>query len=123
MFAPSLSILAALSGVTHASLINHGAAVTVNGVQYFVHPEPVRFPPVSSCLHNHGLGELVPVTIFEAKDGRFDESTLNKTVKAWLAKDDVFNEGFLQGTLTLLCGDWNTDLYSLSALCEQKVGS
>ncbi|KAF5646088.1 glutamyl-tRNA(Gln) amidotransferase subunit A [Fusarium tjaetaba] len=99
MFAASLSILAALSGVTHASLINHGAAVTVNGVQYFVHPEPVRFPLVPSCLHNHRLGELVPVTIFEAKDSRFDESTLNKTVKAWLAKDDVFNEGFLQGSL------------------------
>ncbi|KAF4951992.1 hypothetical protein FGADI_7108 [Fusarium gaditjirri] len=97
MFVASLSILAALSGVVHSSLTNHGATVSVNGIYYFVHPEPVRFPPLPSCLHNRGPVNFVPVTVFEAEDNRFDESTLNETVKAWLAKDDVFNEGFLQG--------------------------
>ncbi|RBR10358.1 hypothetical protein FVER53590_12471 [Fusarium verticillioides] len=90
----SFFILATFYGVARAILTNLGATVTVNGVYYFVHPEPVAVLPLSSS-HNHGHVNLIPVTILEAKDNQFDEPTLNNIVKAWLAKDDVFNEGFL----------------------------
>ncbi|KAH7151612.1 amidase signature domain-containing protein [Fusarium sp. MPI-SDFR-AT-0072] len=96
MNAVSFLILATFYGVARTSLINYGATVTVNGVYYFVHPEPVGVLPLSSSLHHHGHVDFVPVTIFEATDNRFDESSLNDTAKAWLAKDDVFNKGFLQ---------------------------
>ncbi|KAG7427769.1 Amidase 1 [Fusarium oxysporum f. sp. raphani] len=95
MRAVSFLILAAFYRIAYSSLVNHGATVSVNGVLYFVHPEPVGFLPLSSSLHHQGLVEFVPATIFEATDNRFDESSLNDTVKAWLAEDDVFNIGFL----------------------------
>lgn len=75
--------------------------MTVNGVYYFVDPEPVGILPSSSGLNHHRNVEFVPVTVFEAIDNRFDESTLNDTVKAWVAQDDVFNKGFLQGALLI----------------------
>ncbi|KAJ9415687.1 E1-E2 ATPase-domain-containing protein [Fusarium oxysporum] len=96
MRAVSFLILAAFYRVAYSNLVNHGATVSVNGVLYFVHPEPVGFLPLSSSLHHQGLVDFVPATIFEATDNRFDESSLNDTVKAWLAEDDVFNKGFLQ---------------------------
>ncbi|EWZ31340.1 amidase signature domain-containing protein [Fusarium oxysporum Fo47] len=96
MRAVSFLILAAFFRVAYSNLVNHGATVSVNGVLYFVHPEPVGFLPLSSSLHHQGLVDFVPATIFEATDNRFDESSLNDTVKAWLAEDDVFNKGFLQ---------------------------
>ncbi|KAF5708103.1 glutamyl-tRNA(Gln) amidotransferase subunit A [Fusarium mundagurra] len=95
MRAVTFLILATFYRVARTSLINLGATVTVNGVYYFVHPEPVAVLPLSSS-HHYGQADFVPVTIFEANDNQFDESTLNDTVKAWLAHDDVFNEGFLQ---------------------------
>ncbi|KAF5966127.1 D-mandelate dehydrogenase [Fusarium bulbicola] len=91
-----LLILATLYGVVRTSLTNLGATVTVNGVYYFVHPEPVAVLPLSSGLRPHGHADFVPVAMFEATDNQFDESTLNHTVNAWLAEDDVFNKGFLQ---------------------------
>ncbi|RKL23362.1 hypothetical protein BFJ70_g12981 [Fusarium oxysporum] len=96
MRAVSFLILAAFFRAAYSNLVNHGATVSVNGVLYFVHPEPVGFLPLSSSLHHQGLVDFVPATIFEATDNRFDESSLNDTVKAWLAEDDVFNKGFLQ---------------------------
>ncbi|KAF5672750.1 Cu2+-exporting ATPase [Fusarium denticulatum] len=95
MHAISFLILATFYRAAYTSLINLGATVTVNGVYYFVHPKQVAVLPLSSS-HNQGLVDFVPVTIFEATDNRFDESTLSDTIKTWLAKDDVFNEGFLQ---------------------------
>ncbi|KAF5533876.1 glutamyl-tRNA(Gln) amidotransferase subunit A [Fusarium phyllophilum] len=96
MRAASFLILATFYRAARTSLNNLGATVTVNGVYYFVHPEQVAVLPLSSS-HNHGHVGFIPVTIFEATDNRFDESALNDTIKAWLAEDDVFNEGFLQG--------------------------
>ncbi|KAF9775595.1 hypothetical protein IL306_006277 [Fusarium sp. DS 682] len=87
-------VLTALYGVARSTFYNHGATVTVNGVFYFAHPEPQGFLPVPSSLR-HRSREFIPTTIFEAIDDKFDESSLNATVKAWLAEDDVFNEGFL----------------------------
>ncbi|KAG4255608.1 hypothetical protein FPRO03_04557 [Fusarium proliferatum] len=96
MYIVSLLTLAAFYGVARAGLVNLGATVTVNGVYYFVDPEPVGVLPSSSGLHHHSNFGFVPVTVFEAIDNRFDESTFNDTIKAWLAQDDVFNKGFLQ---------------------------
>ncbi|KAF5626330.1 D-mandelate dehydrogenase [Fusarium sp. NRRL 25303] len=96
MHAASLLTLAAFYGVARTGLVNLGATVSVNGVYYFVHPEPVGILPSSSGLHRDRNFEFLPVTVFEAIDNRFDESTFNDTVKAWLAQDDVFNKGFLQ---------------------------
>lgn len=101
MYVVSLLTLAAFYGVVRAGLVNLGATVTVNGVYYFVDPEPVGVLPSSSGLYHHSNFGFVPVTVFEAIDNRFDESTFNDTIKAWLAQDDVFNKGFLQGALLI----------------------
>ncbi|KAF4334852.1 glutamyl-tRNA(Gln) amidotransferase subunit A [Fusarium beomiforme] len=95
MHAVLFLILFTLYGVSHSRIINHGTTVTVNGVYYFVAPEPVAILPKSSSL-SHKSGEFVPATIFEATGDKFDESNLEATIKTDFAKDDVFNEGFLQ---------------------------
>lgn len=80
---------------TITPVISTGQTVTLNGIPYYVPPEPV----ISIRLPKHaqlstGLNAL---TVFRPTALPFGEQELEAVVKSYLREDDVFTSSFLQG--------------------------
>lgn len=80
---------------TIQAVISTGQTVTLNGIPYYVPPEPVtsiRLPENTKL--NSGLNVL---TVFKPTVLPFGEQELEAAVESYLCKDDVFTTSFLQG--------------------------
>lgn len=80
---------------TIQTVISKGQTVTLNGIPYYVPPEPVasiRLP--ENAKLNSGLNAL---TVFKPTGLPFGEQELEAVVESYLAQDDVFTTSFLQG--------------------------
>ncbi|KAH7029078.1 amidase signature domain-containing protein [Microdochium trichocladiopsis] len=75
-----------------------GMTMAIDDVPYHVPVEPVG--KLSSCAGLQGIPgsyDLTPITIFDVHQANCSVETLSQFVADYLEKDDVFNEGFLQG--------------------------
>ena len=82
-------------------LTGHGTTVTLNDVSFYVPPESISVIPSAAeqLINASSVGDLVPVTIVEASGSDYDIVALESTIADYLVKDDIFNEGFLQGEI------------------------
>lgn len=76
-------------------VISTGQIVTLNGLPYYLPPEPVNsiMLPAGAKL-NSGLNAL---TVFRPTSLPFGKEELETTVESYLSEDDVFANEFLQG--------------------------
>ncbi|KAJ5815433.1 amidase signature enzyme [Penicillium riverlandense] len=81
----------ALGGLTPT-----GETYTLGGLRYFAHPASDGILNItSSLLSLKPVGAHVPLTVVLVDDPSFDESVFQGAVERYKARDDVFQEGFL----------------------------
>jgi hypothetical protein len=80
---------------TIQAVMSTGQTVTLNGIPYYVPPEPLTSIglPENTKL-NSGLNAL---TVFKPTVLPFGEQELEAAVESYLCEDDVFTTSFLQG--------------------------
>lgn len=77
------------------TVISRGQTVTLNGIPYYVPPEPVISIKLTTHVKlNPGLNAL---TVFRPTALPFGEQQLEAAVEGYLCEDDVFTPSFLQG--------------------------
>lgn len=78
-----------------------GQTVEINDVAYHIHPDAIG--RLESCYRPKPSSggvlpyDLLPITIFDVGQSQYNASSMKQWIASYLAKDDVFNEGFLQG--------------------------
>ena len=91
-----LCSLAPFAIATFASL---GSTVVLNGIVYYIPSTPVGVLQVD--LHKIGaaaVADLMPFTMVVTSSLTFSVDDLQAIIANYTASDDVFQEGFLQGT-------------------------
>lgn len=77
------------------TVISKGQTVTLNGILYYVPPEPVTSINLTTYAQlSPGLNAL---TVFRPTALPFGEPQLEAAVEGYLREDDVFTPSFLQG--------------------------
>ncbi|KXJ93986.1 amidase signature domain-containing protein [Microdochium bolleyi] len=98
---PSVKAVVALTLLAQcaaAKMTPMGLTMAINDIPYHVPVESVG--KLSSCTGLQGMPgsyDLTPITIFDVHQANCSAETLSQFVADYLEKDDVFNEGFLQG--------------------------
>lgn len=90
----------AFAVVANATSTKAGSTVEVDGTFYYVPSASVSSLSVSTQQLQAATvsGEdLIPLTVMTGDFSTFNASSLTTTIASYLAKDDVFNSGFLQG--------------------------
>jgi hypothetical protein len=88
-----------IGSVDAVSLSSSGSSVVLNDIPYFIPPYasgkvPLDIDSLKECV---SVGGLYPVTLITTSETNGNFSTL---VESFAAKDDVFQSGFLQSTLS-----------------------
>lgn len=89
-----------------------GQTVELDGVPYYVPPAPVATLPTSQrSLHKaaEAAGGLVPLTVISTTSLGYSSSDFAATLSGFTASDDVWSEGFLEGTPHLLFSSVSPD--------------
>lgn len=95
-----LAVAAAIVCEVQALLTSNGMTVTLNDIPYYVPASPIatvecdakRLGAITS------VAGLVPLTVIETSALTFSQNDFDATVARYMASDDVFQTGFLQGT-------------------------
>jgi len=95
--------LAFLVAVASATISPAGQTVVVNGISYYAAPESVSIVAATEDILSSlsSSGDLIPLTVMEDSSSSFTTSTFRSIVGNYTATDDVFNTGFLQGSIFL----------------------
>ena len=84
--------------LSHAKVIQQGFSVEINNVPYYVHPESTgELSDCSGSKNAESTLGFVPTTIVDLEGQAVSKHTLSTAIDAYLARDDVFNTGFLEG--------------------------
>ena len=93
-----LAVVSLITSSVQAALRSTGFTVSLTGIDYFLPPKPVaRISGCEEILPFFGDSPFVPFTVVEAKGYGADIVSLT----AGYAKDDVWQEGFMQGICPL----------------------
>lgn len=85
---------------TVQTVISTGQTVTLNGIPYYVPPEPVTSISLpENAKLNSGLNAL---TVFNPTGLPFGKQELDAAAERYLGEDDVFTTSFMQSISTLL---------------------
>ncbi len=86
--------------IAAVSVVASGSTIVMNGITYYASPDIVTTIAATPAeLKQCGDDEWVPLTVMENPTGAFTASVLQSVVKSYIAVDDVFSTGFLQGKL------------------------
>lgn len=77
-------------------VVSTGQTVTLDGIPYFVPPDPFATISLPKGLDLNGFSVL---TVFKPDSLPFGEEELEDAVDHYLRQDDVFTTSFLQGIL------------------------
>ena len=94
-----LSLLLAISFIcgAAASVVSHGAMLTIGNVSYYIPSQPTAELARLRRIFTKAdpADDLIPVTVLDV--GAFNETDVTALVSSYLEKDDVLNEEFLSG--------------------------
>ena len=108
-YLPPFLALATLTSLTHAfKFLSTGATVELNGIPYYVPPASIGKLGIDQSLSNAAvsIGGLLPLTVIKTNGTSYQSSDLHNTVNSFLANDDVFQTGFLDGKISENIFDW-----------------
>lgn len=97
---PPLITLATLASLAHAiNFFPTGSTFELNGISYYVPPNPVGKLRVDPNLSNAAAssGGYLPLTVIKTNGTSYQSSDFQSTIESFLASDDVFQTGFLDG--------------------------
>lgn len=98
-----LTLFGTFAGVVAAALKATGSTVELNGIDYFVPPDSVGSFSAHSRVPTspHALAPLTVITTASV----LDQASLNSIAADYTARDDVWQQGFLEGTCvaTTMC--------------------
>ncbi len=118
----ALSITLALTASTDAVISESGRTVVVNGINYYVAPEPVATADMLKRALSNGV-DLIPLTVFADLSSSFTTTAFRFLVGNYTASDDVFNIGFLQGNHTTLLPKQSLNINFTTAIYLKHIGS
>jgi len=122
----ALSITLALTASTDAVISESGRTVVVNGINYYVAPEPVSIIDATADMLKRALSngvDLIPLTVFADLSSSFTTTAFRFLVGNYTASDDVFNIGFLQGNHTTLLPKQSLNINFTTAIYLKHIGS
>ena len=98
----SLAFAAAtLSSSVLASVSPTGYTVSLTDISYFIPPKAVGKLSITESLSaKFDNGPFVPITVIPATASNFTAADVSALVSQYLAEDDVFQKGFLDGMFT-----------------------
>jgi len=90
---------------TCSAISQTGQTVNVNGLDYFVAPTLMTIIDLSqdqiSTVSKGATTDLIPLTVIQDSSNLFTTTVFESIISNFTATDDVFNTGFLQGTIIL----------------------
>lgn len=99
-----VSVALALTSSVSALVSPASQQLVVNGISYYVAPEPMSIISATADQLNRASTtgvDLIPLTVMEDSSSSFTTSTFRSIAANYTASDDVFNIGFLQGTSSI----------------------
>lgn len=97
-FIKGIAAVALLAQCAAAKMTAMGLTMAINDVAYHVPVESVgKLSPCAGLQGVSGSYNLTPITIFDVPPADCTAESLSQLVADYLEKDDVFNQGFLQG--------------------------
>lgn len=94
----SLAVVSLITSSVQAALYSTGFTVSLTGIDYFLPPKPVA--KIAGCEEIQPFFDdspFIPFTVIKVKGYGTDIASLT----AGYANDDVWQEGFMQGTCPL----------------------
>lgn len=94
----ALPALLCVSKVDAFTFKSTGQTVELDGVSYYLPPDPASTLPAHNPLLKAATasGGLLPVTVITTSSAGYDSSDLAATIANYTATDDVFSAGFLE---------------------------
>lgn len=122
-----LAVVAAIVGEVQALLTSNGMTVTLNDIPYYIPASPIATIECDSKRLGASISVagLVPLTVIQTSSLTFSQNDLDATVAKYMASDDVFQTGFLQGTVqfNFVQSSWLVNLQSVARTCSAAVKS
>ena len=80
-----------------ASLILSGQTLDLDGISYYLPPEPFTVVSAFPVDGLYSAGGLVPVTVVGTSDMQINQDRLSTIIEEYGKLDDIWNPGFLTG--------------------------
>jgi len=117
-----LAIAAAIVCEVQALLTPNGMTVTLNDIPYYVPASPIATIECDSKRLGAiiSVAGLVPLTVIQTSSLTFSQNDFDATIAKYMASDDVFQTGFLQGThpFNFVQSSWLFDFKSAARTCS-----
>lgn len=117
-----LAAVAAIVGEVQALLTSNGMTVTLNDIPYYIPASPIATIECDSKRLGASISVagLVPLTVIQTSSLTFSQNDFDATVAKYMASDDVFQTGFLQGTVqfNFVQSSWLVNLQSVARTCS-----
>jgi hypothetical protein len=117
-----LAAVAAIVGEVQALLTSNGMTVTLNDISYYIPASPIATIECDSKRLGASISVagLVPLTVIQTSSLTFSQHDFDATVAKYMASDDVFQTGFLQGTVqfNFVQSSWLVNLQSVARTCS-----